>query len=174
MLRCTVSSPIPAGMPRLTQFQKFMPWVIIAPFGRPVVPEVYMIVTTSSWVSVTRSTGVPVWVAIACSYALSAEPPSIWRRAPMPHRRCSSAAASANSTSCTISIGELSPTMYSSSLTVSRQLSSTQIAPVRAHANCTSKNSTPLWASTATRSPRPMPSEPKWAAIASMRRSRSA
>ena len=28
-----------------------MPWVIIAPFGWPVVPEVYMIVTTSSWVS---------------------------------------------------------------------------------------------------------------------------
>jgi hypothetical protein len=46
--KSTVSSPIPAGMPRLIAFQKFMPWVIIAPLGSPVVPDVYMIVITSS------------------------------------------------------------------------------------------------------------------------------
>ncbi len=55
MLRWTVSVPTPIGTPRLTQFQKFMPWVIIAPFGRPVVPDVYMIVSTSSWVRSGRS-----------------------------------------------------------------------------------------------------------------------
>ena len=40
-----------AGPPRLTQFQNVMPWVMMAPFGRPVVPEVYMMVETSSCVT---------------------------------------------------------------------------------------------------------------------------
>ena len=30
---CTVSGRIRAGMPRLTQFQNVMPWVMMAPFG---------------------------------------------------------------------------------------------------------------------------------------------
>ena len=42
-----------AGPPRLTQFQNVMPWVMMAPFGWPVVPEVYMMVEMSS--SVTSS-----------------------------------------------------------------------------------------------------------------------
>ncbi|MGY3462484.1 hypothetical protein ACVWW5_007934 [Bradyrhizobium sp. LM3.4] len=42
-----------AGPPRLTQFQKVMPWVMVAPLGCPVVPDVYMMVETSS--SVTSS-----------------------------------------------------------------------------------------------------------------------
>ncbi len=42
-----------AGPPRLTQFQKVMPWVMVAPLGWPVVPDVYMMVETSS--SVTSS-----------------------------------------------------------------------------------------------------------------------
>ncbi len=91
----------------------------------------------------------------------------------MPHRPWSSVAAGANSSEWTSSLGAESLMMNSSSATVRRQLSSTATAPVRAHANCTSKNSTPLWASTATRSPRSMPSAAKWAAIASTRASRS-
>ena len=157
--RCTVSSPIPAGIPRLTAFQKFMPWVIIAPFGSPVVPDVYMIVITSSWVSATRPLSRPSKRAIICSYGLSAAPPSIANNSPIEQRLCSSSADSANEASCTISAGELSLRMYSSSVTVRRQFSSTQIEPVRAQANWMSKNSTPLWASTATRSPRSIPSD---------------
>ena len=42
------------AMPRLTAFQKCMPWVMMAPLGRPVVPEVYMMVTMSSWVAGTK------------------------------------------------------------------------------------------------------------------------
>jgi hypothetical protein len=37
----------------LTQFQNVMPWVMMAPLGWPVVPEVYMMVEMSS--SVTTS-----------------------------------------------------------------------------------------------------------------------
>ena len=35
-------------MPRLTQFQKFMPCVMMAPLGCPVVPEVYITMAMSS------------------------------------------------------------------------------------------------------------------------------
>ena len=41
----------------MTQFQNVMPWVMMAPFGWPVVPDVYMMVETSS--SVTGTTGKP-------------------------------------------------------------------------------------------------------------------
>ena len=61
-----VAAPTSAGSPRLTQFQKFMPWVIIAPLGWPVVPEVYMMVTTSSCVSASRGAG---WLRPASSAA---------------------------------------------------------------------------------------------------------
>ena len=47
-----------AGPPRLTQFQNVMPWVMVAPLGWPVVPDVYMMVETSSSVtSSARSSG---------------------------------------------------------------------------------------------------------------------
>ena len=36
-------------MPRLTQFQNTMPWVMIAPLGWPVVPDVYITMAMSSW-----------------------------------------------------------------------------------------------------------------------------
>ena len=54
---CTVSGVIMAGMPRFTQFQKFMPCVMMAPFGCPVVPEVYITMAMSSWVSATGGAG---------------------------------------------------------------------------------------------------------------------
>jgi hypothetical protein len=38
----------------LTQFQNVMPWVITAPFGWPVVPDVYMIVDMSSSVTLSH------------------------------------------------------------------------------------------------------------------------
>jgi hypothetical protein len=158
----------------LTAFQKFMPWVIIAPFANPVVPEVYMIVIRSSWIRSARPPSSPSNRASTCSYGLVARPPSIANNAPIEQRRCSSSADWANEMSCTINAGELSFKMYSSSVTVKRQFNSTQIAPRRAQANCRSKNSTPLWANSPTLSPRPIPSEARYAAIASMRRSRSA
>ncbi|MHC2658315.1 hypothetical protein ACVMHY_010894 [Bradyrhizobium barranii subsp. barranii] len=49
----TEAGPMQAGPPRLTQFQNVMPWVMVAPLGWPVVPDVYMMVETSS--SVTSS-----------------------------------------------------------------------------------------------------------------------
>ncbi len=44
LARLTISGPTEKNSVRLTAFQKTMPWVMIAPLGRPVVPEVYMIV----------------------------------------------------------------------------------------------------------------------------------
>ena len=48
--RFTMFGPHKKNSVQLIAFQNAMPWVIIAPFGRPVVPEVYMIVRRSSWV----------------------------------------------------------------------------------------------------------------------------
>ena len=129
-----------------------MPWVIIAPFGWPVVPEVYMIVETSSWVT---------------RFGLGE------RRSP---RRCArlvgaagARAAARTATSAQLGdgqrgLGELgivdhqrgaaSPTMKCSSGTVSRLFSGTKIAPSRPQANCSSSVSVVFSASTATRSPR--------------------
>ena len=60
MTSCTVCGEIIAGMPRLTAFQNTMPWVMIAPFGCPVVPEVYITMPMSSCVSGTGGgTGAP-------------------------------------------------------------------------------------------------------------------
>jgi hypothetical protein len=39
----------------LTQFQNVMPWVMMAPFGWPVVPEVYMMVEMSSSVTISQA-----------------------------------------------------------------------------------------------------------------------
>jgi hypothetical protein len=59
-----MSAPRAKNSTWLTAFQNVMPWVIIAPFGRPVVPEVYMIVSRSSWVQ--------GWVATSGSAAVRA------------------------------------------------------------------------------------------------------
>ena len=53
-------------MPRLTQFQKTMPWVMIAPFGWPVVPDVYITMAMSSWLRATGA-GAGGAAASACS-----------------------------------------------------------------------------------------------------------
>ena len=44
-------------MPRLTAFQNTMPWVMIAPLGCPVVPEVYITMAMSSCVIATGAGG---------------------------------------------------------------------------------------------------------------------
>ena len=118
-----------------------------------------MIEITSSWDSSGRDTGRPSKPVITCSYGFDAPLESMDNSVSVPQRFCSSVAEASNVESCTSRDGVLSLSMYSSSVTVSRQLRSTHMAPVRAHANWTSKNSTPLWARSATRSPRPMPSE---------------
>ena len=56
------------------EFQKFIPWVIVAPFGSPVVPDVYMIVITSSWVTSACPPSWPSNRVSACSYGLSDVP----------------------------------------------------------------------------------------------------
>ena len=100
------------GRPRLTQFQNVMPWVMIAPFGCPVVPDVYMMVEMSSWVTCS-----------ACAERLRR-----WRSPP--HRLppgpssmvcavlqsfATASAVSARSPSWIITLGAASPTMKCSS-----------------------------------------------------------
>ena len=46
--RLTMSGPVSKNSTWLTAFQNVMPWVMIAPFGRPVVPDVYITVSTVS------------------------------------------------------------------------------------------------------------------------------
>ena len=46
--RLTLSEQTPNASVMLTAFHSVIPWVIMAPFGRPVVPEVYMMVRTVS------------------------------------------------------------------------------------------------------------------------------
>ena len=43
----TESAEMRCGMPIFTVLTKVMPWVMRAPLGRPVVPEVYMMVERS-------------------------------------------------------------------------------------------------------------------------------
>ncbi len=43
----TSSSRVSNARAALTLFHRRLPWVSIAPFGRPVVPEVYMMIATS-------------------------------------------------------------------------------------------------------------------------------
>lgn len=47
--RLTIPGRSPKNSSWFMTFQKTIPWVSIAPFGCPLVPEVYMISNTSSW-----------------------------------------------------------------------------------------------------------------------------
>src|SRR3954453_5994673 len=122
---------IAAGPPGLTQFQNVMPWVMMAPFGCPVVPEVYMMVEMSSSVTTSAfSSGFEL--AIAASY----EPPAASNSdALILQSLASDTAASASSASWIISEGAASPTMYCSSGTGTRVFNGRNTAPIRPQAN---------------------------------------
>jgi hypothetical protein len=113
--------------------QRVLPWVQTAPLGRPLVPDVYMSDTGSSMVATpgrSRTSPAVNTPSDTAHVGGSAQPLTIW--VPIPNWPRIVSTVGTNSSSRTRTRGDESPSTKASSAEVSRQLSRTEIAPIRA------------------------------------------
>ena len=154
-----LTSPAKFSGPKraFTLFQKILPCVSIAPLGRPVVPEVYMISATSS--ASTRSAAASgSTCSVSSSRPVHPGAPDSAPRNCRQQRRSRMPSITVLCASSTTSVcAPASLMMNSSSAPVRRKLSGTKIAPIAVAANSVSRNTGWLWPRKATRSPRLTP-----------------
>ena len=152
--RVMSSSSVSKASAALMLFQSRLPWVSMAPLGRPVVPEVYMMMATSS-----------VLTSLSLASAAAPETTSSYTSQSPPSDACSArkwrtlrsdrteSTSSMNSAPTTIVCTPASLTMKASSGPARRKFKGTKTAPSLPQAKSTSRNSGTLIVSTATRSP---------------------